>query len=502
MNTVDIYSTHKVIHYDNKEDMLRLIKNLTAIDSNTQFGLNILGETYQLYEDEGILYVPKGVDNKYITGILRGRIREEDFILQPSIKWRYINTGYVQIPLKDDIQYSAVEFFTGAKRYINASSFQQRVLVLPTGTGKTIIAVYAALLLKRRFIIIAPTDTIRNEWMKTLRDIFKLSEDKICTVRGSDDIYHYTMHSADFAVYLVLSQTLEASIRMHDRKILNKFYSKQGIGLKIVDEVHLHFFANMRIDLFSNVDCNFYITATLDRAKREEKQLMKRCFNSAIYYEAPKDDDGKSIAEPIKHTEYTRVLYSSNTHPYVVDQMSHPKFGFSVIAYNDYVFFKEKKQLLLNLVLQTVKQYHGIGKMLILTSTIKAVELIHANLITLYPDKNIVMLCSVNKVGRDMKFITHTADIIVSTSKSCGTGVDIPQLRTLINTEVNGNAVYANQTKGRLRYLGDNIPTYMIEFVDSSFSAVVALSEKKKPILEKLCKSYITKNLSLETSFI
>ena len=84
------------------------------------------------------------------------------------------------------------------------------------------------------------------------------------------------------------------------------------------------------------------------------------------------------------------------------------------------------------------------------------------------------------------------ADIICSTSKSAGTGTDIPGLRVVINTEAYSSRVTADQVSGRLREYSPTKNTYYVELVDRGFTTVYNMYKKRLPVFKEKCTQVLT----------
>ena len=78
------------------------------------------------------------------------------------------------------------------------------------------------------------------------------------------------------------------------------------------------------------------------------------------------------------------------------------------------------------------------------------------------------------------------ADIIISTMKSLGVGADIPDLRTVINTESYKSNIVTEQVIGRLRKPPDNKISFYVELVDLAFFTLRNQQKAREKILKNL----------------
>ena len=77
--------------------------------------------------------------------------------------------------------------------------------------------------------------------------------------------------------------------------------------------------------------------------------------------------------------------------------------------------------------------------------------------------------------------------IIVSTIKSCGTGVDIRGLRFLINCEAYSSKVTADQVCGRLREYSPEDFSIYCELIDRGFLDCYRMYKNRDRIFKKKC---------------
>ena len=84
-----------------------------------------------------------------------------------------------------------------------------------------------------------------------------------------------------------------------------------------------------------------------------------------------------------------------------------------------------------------------------------------------------------------------SCDIICSTIKSSGTGVDIKGLRCIINLEPFSSKVTCNQLAGRLREYGPDMYRFYVELIDIGFSKVNDMYRKR---LKKFKEIFVSIN--------
>ena len=100
-----------------------------------------------------------------------------------------------------------------------------------------------------------------------------------------------------------------------------------------------------------------------------------------------------------------------------------------------------------------------------------------------------------SKLTDDEKTKALESNIIVTTPKSAGTGVDIPGLRSVIMTEAYSSTVQADQISGRLREYAKDKKTCYVELVDRGFGKVLRMYQSRLPVFKNKCTKLLSINL-------
>lgn len=239
-----------------------------------------------------------------------------------------------------------------------------------------------------------------------------------------------------------------------------------GIGVKIIDEVHLGFNTNVLIDLRSNIKHNIYLSATYGRSNQSGKRIFNTVFPPSVIY---------GTGRKKKYTVIYPVSYSLGMGATIEDKCRTPK-GYNHARYENYILnIPELKNEYLHrvipLALETFyyNRHQPEYRALVLCQTqkfatavftaIKQYSLTHP-----YTDadkqehKRSIGLFFSGTTKQD----ELSKDIVISTVKSCGTGMDLKGLICCINTVSFGSEVLAVQMAGRLR----EIPGEDTVFVD------------------------------------
>ncbi|NLB63301.1 MAG: DEAD/DEAH box helicase [Fibrobacter sp.] len=141
------------------------------------------------------------------------------------------------------------------------------VIVLPCGSGKTIIGMATMALVKTRTLILTPNITAARQWIRELIDKTNLTEDQVTEYSGEVK----QIGPVTVATYQILTQR-----RGKDSKELTYFdiFSQHRWGLMIYDEVHLLPAPVFRMSAEMQATRRLGLTATLVREDGKETEVF------------------------------------------------------------------------------------------------------------------------------------------------------------------------------------------------------------------------------------
>ena len=297
-----------------------------------------------------------------------------------------------------------------------------------------------------------------EQWVKEFETKTDIDMSDVYVIKGAGSLIKLFNSDKKPTIFIASIDTLRAYVTSKElpySEMLSypEFLEKYNIGIKIVDEFHLNFGTIVNIDLFSNVANNLYLSATPKRSSGTEKEVFKRIFPIEII-----DGGGR-------YDRYVNIsLYRYNLE-YPKETMFNTQHGYSHSKYESYIINTGKvRQRFIDTVLFPLINSHYINKktegqkLLIFCRTVAFCELIRDYLINKYTDFDIRTYTQT-----DSECNLDEADIIVSTPQSCGTGKDISNLRTVLQTCSIGSEPLVEQILGRLRKLPNGDTP---EFVD------------------------------------
>ena len=379
--------------------------------------------------------------------------------------------------------------------------------ILSPGVGKTFLACYCAIRLGMRTMIIVPTTSIKNQWADTLTGMFKVDPSRVVNVRKPSDFFNV---KADFVV--VSQASLAAINKTYD---LEEIMRKNKFGIKAIDEVQMWFHNIIKVDGCSNIANNWYLTGTFGRSSDDQNKLYQEMFGDlAMFTEKMKEPTffnrkPGNIYGMKPHVHCTMVWTRSGLNKEQIKKVTNSmryseregkwmRFGISVPAYTKLVIPPDGTMTKwLNIILRTVKiamNTIDYGKTLVLGSTISSAEVIASYLRKMYPNLKIGTLHSINDKATNLDPKAN-AEIIVSTTKSAGTGFDVKGLSRLIVADQFKSWILADQVSGRLRTLDSGKDTYMWDIVDSSIPQLRRWANSRAQVLKRKTKSFKVKEM-------
>lgn len=389
--------------------------------------------------------------------------------------------------LNDDIMPNEVQSMaidTVIERNLKTAFFN-----IPTGVGKTLMAIYLTSILGVKAWATCYRTTVLKQWVGTLADKTTFDISRALIVSDSKTLLKMACGDFpydDYDFYLSTPMLLIKFSERYGLDLLNDVMDCCGIGVKFYDEAHKNVGNMTKINGLTNVDRTYYLSADFNQSNEDKAKLYFKMFNRVPIIRP----DGESI----RNQRYTvGVMVKYNTHPTITQEEScFRTYGFDAFSYMNYQvhcdeFWRVLGEIMLsirNTNLSLKRQY----RTLIMCNLIAHVDLIMEKLVPLirmlYKDFEIPKMGRYHsKMEEDERRDTYeNAEIIVSTYQSMGVGIDMPMIRYVVNLSPL-SIIDDNQAAGRARALADGMDCYYFLFVDEGFR-------------------YITKNLPKRTDYL
>lgn len=372
------------------------------------------------------------------------------------------------------------EIQASAAQAILDNNFKTAFFNIPTGVGKTLLAIYLTSLLGCKGWAMCHRQMVLEQWVATMADKTTFDIKRIKVVKSSKDLSkmafgEFPVEKYDF--YLSTPMLLTSFAKNYGLDMLNEAMDACGIGVKFFDEARYNVGNIVKINALTNIERTYYLSADFGQPDPQTELLYKKMFNSVPIIRPRK--------ERIKSDYYTvGVLVRYNTHPSFNEiEGCFGKFGFDRHKFMEYTLNEDAFYHAFTSVMDTIRKTEKDGnhKTLILCNLIEQVDFLRDWLIAYYEKtdpnypQNIVRFHS--EMPHEEKVAAlEWGKIIVSTYQSMGVGVDVYGIRHVVSL-VPVNGIEDNQAAGRARRLPNGEDCFYYIFVDDGFEYV----KKKLP---------------------
>ncbi|HAU84105.1 MAG TPA: hypothetical protein DCW90_00810, partial [Lachnospiraceae bacterium] len=321
-----------------------------------------------------------------------------------------------------------------------------------------------------RSLVITHQVKIKEQWIDTLKEKTTLPNERIIDLEEDEDIFSIINREFEGDIFVITHQKINSFVKKYTWEKFNEFLRIAGIGIKIYDEAHLFFEHILNIDFFTNVKESYYLTATFTRSDPREAKMFRDAFSASYKWEISNGDEKR------KHVVYCPVIFNSRPGLEIQNKVL-TRYGFSAVNYIDYAINLDPNKTILS-VLQMVydKIRNQDGKTLIVSPTISSSDLI-TSFMNQYSDGKKVVTVNSKMDKKHIDETIETSDIVSSTIKSSGTGVNIKGLRFLFCLEPHSSQNITIQLVGRLREYDKTKYTFMFDFFDLGFPQMIDMYE-------------------------
>ncbi len=359
----------------------------------------------------------------------------------------------VELPLKGDK--SPRDYQENILDYIVNDDEPNKVVTIQTGRGKTFIALTAASRIGYRTFICV-LGRFMDKWIEDVESTYNLEPGDLLVIDSKKALLNAIQLGQEgkliCKVIICTTTTLQNYIKTYEaQQYIGKptlldpsgMYAALGCGFRIIDEIHMFFHVNFKIDLYSNIYKTLGLSATLE----SDDPFMNRMYNIAY----PKSKRYRGL-EYKKYIASTALYYQLNLPTklrWIGPQKTYSHTLFEESILRSVKSTKAYLELIATVVKNSYMNRRKDGhRMLIFASTKEMCRVIAEHLKGLYPTLKISRY-----VAEDDYEVLMDSDISVSTLGSSGTGVDIPGLTTVLMTSAVGSRQANSQAVGRLREL-------------------------------------------------
>ncbi len=385
-------------------------------------------------------------------------------------------------------QVPVIEYLT------NPQPSKKKLVQLQPGFGKTFCAVAGATEINVSIAVFLKPQFI-EKWEGDFPGMLGCKEEDIYIVKGSDSLIkllHMGKNGDEIPRIIIISnKTFQNWIKAYEEDgddtldqgyacRPHEFYTLLGIGLRLVDEVHMDFHLNFKIDLYTHVEWSHSLSATL---------ISDDPFIARMQFIAYPEEMRLLAVEFVKYVHSYAVLYRLGN-PDPIRYLGGPDGkNYSHIEYEKN-FFRNKKLMkdFLQMLEGLVVDHYINRKVPGDTCLVYAASIQMATVIAEYLGSRFKDVEVQRYVEDDNYDNLMNSDIAVSTLQSAGTGHDKAGLITVILTVSVSSSAANIQGFGRLRDLKDK-ETRFLYLTCTDIDKQVSYWEKKEELLATMAKS-------------
>lgn len=364
-------------------------------------------------------------------------------------------------------------------------------------THNTMIALTSMAKLKYKFVVIVLAQYV-PKWVKDIQEVLEVSAKEILAVKGGDAMKNLTAMTLDpksmdpYKAIVISNRTFDMYIKAYEEYgseisqagydcAPDELWQKLGIGIRLIDEVHQHFHANFRFDLYTNIKHAYSLSATLLSRDPLTERFQKIAYPPMERY---------AEKEIVKYIESVGVMYRINPRWEIKTSYR----GLS--AYNNNAFedsllkYKSLSKAFCEMVADQIqagyiRYYRPGNKCIVFCSTVDMCTHMAKFLQEKFKDKNVKRYVSADPYQEHYL----DPDIRVTTIGSGGTGHDIKGLTDLHLTVAVDSPQAVLQAFGRLRKIEDqSTRCYFYTWEDSPKH--MNYHRNKVDLLKQRAKSY------------
>lgn len=435
------------------------------------------------YENEAELYYlfPISMLNSVCLSLLR------HFKVSPKILKFNQNKKYQNLEFKIKDTYKLRDYQElYLESIINKKAPPYVLIDLKPGAGKTFISVNALQRIGKKFAIVILPKYI-EKWKEDIQLYTNIKEERVYVVTGSSSVHHILENDLDYDVYIISIRTFFNYINTYETEknipSPTKVFEKMGVGVLLSDESHQETSALTRIVMYSDVEKVIGLSATYVETSPQDRRIQQTLFPSEV-----------KVSNLVKFDTYIDILevcYEVGVHYRLSFQN---RYGYNHIKYEQSLSkLRPLKEAYYKMILYYLKEYfldkrEKEDKCVIFFGSIDMCTDMQKFL------KPLVPKLKVNRyIGEDPYENLMSGDIVITTLKSAGTAVDIPNLTLVLNTVIVGSPKLNIQATGRLRKL-NNKTTHYIYFYNRRIGAQVRLSRNREKAIRHMAKSYRKKD--------
>lgn len=370
-----------------------------------------------------------------------------------------------------------------------------RLVGLQPGDGKGIISMFGMAAHSRRVVVIV-LPRFMGKWRDELIQKTTLEKSDIVNVNGSKQLKDLlAMKEGGHKlpkVTILSNRTYQDWLSAYEKDgedLLSQgyactpdtFYEHMGYGIRLIDEVHMHFHACFRSDLYTNGAICFNLSATLLNKERFMVQMYELMLPSKWRI---------ADREVVKYVNVHALHYQLKD----PDRVVYNERGSSMYSHNAFEVWLCKRDKSLETYLGLIERCIEAGyinntrekkRMIVYLYRTDLVAYTASVFQKRYPQLNVKFFVAEQPIENLL-----CSDLCFTTLGSAGTALDIPDLVSVCCTVAVGSQQLNVQAMGRLRRLDDNPDLNFYYFVCDDVPAHVSYHRDKRLLFAGRAKAH------------
>lgn len=487
-----MYSHHFIVSgvdAFHNEIILSFIRQLVEIHTDRDAWGNLHSKAVRVYA------IKSKVDHSYRLHInLFDAFKQH--MLDKGVELKNVNKHQLYVPAFANIEMKkGWEPYEEQKPVIDyiVSEGTKKIIDAQTGSGKTVMTMFGLARIKHRVAMVIKPMYI-DRWLDVIVGdgtvLQHTGKKDVLVIRGGKQLRSliYMAQEGTLNVqFIVISNTTLSLYYKHYKEFgateeygfvhPEALWELLGVGVRLIDEAHEHFYVCFVTDLNSHVPKTIELSATLE----PDNPFLKRMYN-IMYPKQLRMNTGTYK----RYIEVYGLTYHILDDPKYIGTSNRGRTTYSQAAYESNIFKQKPRMVRLRKMMIGLTERLFISerlpehKLLIFFETIDMCTDIAEVLKDKYPNLKISRYTEEEDAS-----VLDTNDIIVATPKSAGTAVDIKKLQVVISFVMRSSTQAVEQMVGRLRQLKtDELQPKFYYLFTKQIDTHIRYHHKKQEILK------------------
>lgn len=460
--TIILNSLNYIVKINNN-NLLPMMKELCSRLTSFTYDYNKQLSRFIKREDK-YYYVYDNIRNEY-----RFPITTMKYFIY-FLKSNRIGKDKIEIITNKQKEYEKIEYETNkdfklrdyqqeaVKLYVENLNKKIMLLDLPTGAGKTSCSCFIISRLQFRVACILLPKYVKK-WVDDFKLYLNIEKEEICVIQGEDTLVKLMQDpSPNYKAYIFSIPTLTSYFKSYESGEnyfpIKPYDLMDHIKTNVLfnDETHQHFHAITKCICYFNTACMICSSATLESNRNEINKIYKKVV--------PYDN---RISNLVKFDPYVDTMVVEYSLIFKRRQFKYKtNRGYNHILFEESILkIPRVTDAYFDMIDHYFKQYYYTkrqpeDRVAIFFASVNMCNEFTEYLLGKYPDENIYRY-----IGGDDYETMMQSSIIVTNHGMTGTGIDIKNLTTVIQTVSASSLQYNLQNFGRLRRLENKDTNYI-----------------------------------------